>query len=95
MNVSLTLALLVIGGILIIALFFTASGKFTAKKESNDPRRHLQPNATNYNQSMFTREELENMSKEEAQNFLDQIREGSLSSLSPRDFAVLKEKLNN
>lgn len=79
---------------IVIGFFIIRSGAFVRnREETNDPRRGLQPNNTNYNESMFSEEELRSMSKKEAQVFIERVRKGELSALSPRDFAILQEKV--
>lgn len=91
---SIVIFLVIIGIITVAAALITASGYYTTQTKVNDPRRHLKPNSTNYNLSMYSREEIEKMTKQEAEDFIEEMRSGNLSSLSPRDFAVLQEKLD-
>ncbi len=58
-----------------------------------DTRKNLTPNATNYNQSMYDRSQLEQMNKEELQQLLEHLQESDISSLSPRDFHFIKRRL--
>ena len=95
MNFSITALIIFIVVVLFVGALLISKGKFSRSPETNDPRRGLKPNATNYNQSMFSEDELKSMTKEEAKNFLEQLQKGDLTSLSPRDFAILKEKIKD
>ena len=81
----------------IIIIFLIGYRKKNTKKEESkiwrDTRKNLTPNATNYNQSMLDRSELERMNKAELQQLLEQLRESEISSLSPRDFHFIQRRL--
>jgi hypothetical protein len=81
----------------IIIIFIIGYRKKNTKKEESkiwrDTRKNLTPNATNYNQSLLDRSELERMNKAELQQLLEQLRESEISSLSPRDFHFIQRRL--
>lgn len=79
-----------------IVFLFRYRRQNTREEESKiwrDTRKNLTPNATNYNQSMFDRSQLEQMNKAELQELLEQLRESEISSLSPRDFHFIKRRI--
>ena len=87
--VAIFIAVALLAGVLI-----ARSGYFTRnREETNDPRRNVRPNDTNYNQNMYDEGKIESMTKEEARKFKERVDKGELSALSPRDFAALKRKL--
>ena len=67
----------------------------TKKKEQQkfDPRKDLEPNATNYNLSTYDRSDLEKMDKQELLSFLEKERTNEISSLSLHDFDYIKRRL--
>lgn len=82
--------------VFVIVFLFRYRRQNTREEESKiwrDTRKNLTPNATNYNQSMFDRSQLEQMNKAELQQLLEQLRESEISSLSPRDFHFIKRRI--
>ncbi len=78
---------------LVLGVIIAKTGIFTRNRdETNDPRRGVKPNDTNYNMNTFDKDKIDSMSQADAKRFIEQVRKGDLSSLSPRDFAALKEK---
>ena len=91
---STTLYAIIIGTVVILGAAFAWFRIGTKNKTSHDPRKHLTPNDTNYNQNMFDTERLQSMTREEAKQFLANLEESEqVTSLSPRDFAELKKKV--
>ena len=94
MDINIAFPVIFIAVALLLGILVAKSGFFTRNRnETDDPRRGLKPNNTNYNMSTFSEKELKNMTKAEAKTFLQQVEKGELTSLSPRDFAALKEKI--
>lgn len=81
--------------VLLIAAFLTyLFTKGNAQVDTpSDPRQNLTPNNTNYNLQQFDRQNLNELTKEEAQRLLASIETSDQASLSPRDFAILKKKV--
>jgi len=78
-----------------IILFQIQMMKSKEVKIQRDTRKNLTPNATNYNQSMFDRSQLQQMNKEELHQLIERLRESDISSLSPRDFYFIKRRLKD
>lgn len=80
--------------LLVVFIVLFVVGWF-ASRFSSAPKEIVQdriPNETNYNINVFSSEEIEAMSPQQAKELIEKLENSDLSSLGHRDFYALKAK---